>query len=114
MRSHQLLGHVELAEKYASHVRRYRKKNPFYHFAIAQAEYDSDQFNRALDSINTAISLKRGNARFHFMKGLTLQQLGDTDAAQKSFKRAKRYGRYDDLVKRYGSELTSSIDPGNS
>ncbi len=113
-RTHQLLGHVELAEKYANRVRRYRKKNPFYHFAIAQAEYDSDQFDRALDSINTAISLKRNNGRFHFMKGLTLHQLGDTDAAQKSFKRAKRYGRYDDLVKRYGGELTSSIDPGNS
>ena len=113
-RTHQLLGHVELAEKYANRVRRYRKKNPFYHFAIAQAEYDSDQFDRALDSINTAISLKRNNGRFHFMKGLTLHQLGDTDAAQKSFERAKRYGRYDDLVKRYGSQLTSSIDPGSS
>ena len=112
-RSHQLLGHIELAEKYAKRVRRYREKNPFYHFAIAQAEYDNDQFDRALDSINTAIDLKRSNARFHFMKGLTLQRLGDTEAAQKSFRRAKRYGRYDDLEKRYGGQLTSSIDLGN-
>ena len=113
-RSHEILGNTELAEQYANKVRRYRERNPFYHFAIAQAEYDGDQFDRALDSINTAISLKRNNARFHFMKGLTLQQLGDTEAAQKSFSRARRYGRYDDLVKRYGGQLTSGVDPGSS
>ena len=107
-RSHRVLGNAEDAAYYASRVRNYRERNPFYHFAIARQEYDRSAYEEALESINTAISLKRGNGRFHFMKGLTQDKLGDGAAAKKSFSRAERYGRYEDMRLRYGEEPTAS------
>ncbi len=39
------------------------------------------------------------------MKGLVQVKLGDADGAKKSFRKAHRLGRYDDLKKRYIEEL---------
>ena len=93
-RSHDLLGNVEESELYASKSRRYREKNPFYHYAIAQAEFENARYDSALLSINTALDLKYRSGRFHFFKGLTEQRLGEADAAELSFRRATRYRDY--------------------
>jgi Flp pilus assembly protein TadD len=107
-RTHQLLGNVEEAEYYNEQVKRYRQKNPFFHFAIAQAEFENARYQSALDSINTAIDLKYRNGRFHFLKGLTQYKLGDTESAQVSFRRADRFGNYRDLKQRYVSGVAQA------
>jgi Flp pilus assembly protein TadD len=104
-RAYEQLGDTENAELYAHQVRRYRERNPYYHFAIAQAEFEHARYELALASINTAIGLKRGNGRFYFMKGLTEKKLGDIKAANKSFRRAERLGEYKDLKLRYVNDL---------
>ena len=94
-RSYRAIGENELATQYAARVRRYREKNPFYHFAVAQAEYQSSNYSQAIQSIERAIDLKRRNPRFHLLKGLAQRKLGDDDAAEQSFERVKRYGKSD-------------------
>jgi tetratricopeptide (TPR) repeat protein len=100
-RTHRTLGHTEQAEIYQEQVRRYRARNPYYHFAVAQAEFEKSQYDKALEAINAAIDLNFQVGRFHFLKGLTQQKLGDYDDADASFRRAERYGNYRDLKRRY-------------
>ena len=102
-RTHYLLGNLEEAEFYNDKVRRYRQRNPYYHFAVAQTEFDRARYEDALEAINTAINLKYRNGRFHFLKGLAEYKLGDLESAQISFRRADRFGNYRDLKQRYVS-----------
>ncbi len=107
-RAHYLMGNYEEAERYAEHVRNYRDRNPYYHYAIAQAEFENQRYRQALDAINAAIDLKYRNGRFHFLKGLTQHKLGEPEAARVSFRRAKRFGNYRDLKRRYVREVASA------
>lgn len=91
-RTYANLGDQTMAAHYLDKVRNYRETNPFYHFAMAQAAFDEADFESSLDYINTAIGLKRRTARFHLLKGLVEQKLGDFEAAEISFRRARRHG----------------------
>jgi Flp pilus assembly protein TadD len=91
-RSYAALGDADMAAFYQDKVRNYRETNPFYHYAMAQAAFEDDQFEVSLDYINTAIGLNRRTARFHLLKGLVEQKLGDHEAAELSFRRARRHG----------------------
>jgi len=111
-RAHYLMGNFEEAAQYEAQARRYRDSNPYYHYAVAQAEYEQDHYDQALEAINTAIGLKYRNGRFHFLKGLTEYKLGDYEHAQDSFRRAARYGNYRDLKQRYVSDLARAVPLG--
>ena len=109
-RTYEFVGEAELANQYANQVRRYRQNNPYYHYAIAQAEYEKASYEKALVAINTALDLKFRNGRFHFLKGLTQQKLGEEEEAEASFRRATRYGNFRDLQRRY-TEDVADIQP---
>ncbi|HEY5681507.1 MAG TPA: tetratricopeptide repeat protein [Pseudomonadales bacterium] len=104
-RAYASLGDREQADVYAQRVHEDRSRNAYYQFAIAQAEFDDGRFSDALKSIDAAIDLERRNPRFRFMKGLVQAKLGDMEGAKRSFRKAHRLGRYDDLKKRYIEEL---------
>jgi len=104
-RAHRRLGNIARAEAYEADIRRYRERNPFYHFALAQSYYERDRFDQALTAVDRALDLKGRNARFHFLKALTLQRLGDSAGAQAHFDRASRLGDYRDLKQRYINDL---------
>ncbi|MFU8813940.1 MAG: tetratricopeptide repeat protein [Pseudomonadales bacterium] len=91
-RNYANAGDLQQAAFYREKVRNYRETNPFYHFAMAQAAFDAAEFERSLDYINAAIGLNRRTARFHLLKGLVEQKLGDYEAAESSFRRARRHG----------------------
>jgi Flp pilus assembly protein TadD len=73
-------------------VRSYRQRNPYYHFAVAQSAFAEKRFDKTLVSINRAINIKGRDSRFYFLNGLAEQNLGDENAAKKSFAKARRYG----------------------
>lgn len=91
-RGYAALGNTEMATFYHDKVRNYRETNPYYHFAMAQAAFELAEFESSLDYINTAIGLNRRTARFHLLKGMVEQKLGDHEAAEVSFRRARRHG----------------------
>lgn len=91
-RSYAHLGDVERADQFQVKVRNYRKRNPYYHYALAQAAYAQADYERSLDAIDTAIGLKLRTARFHLFKALIHDRLGDRDAAEQSIRRAQRFG----------------------
>jgi Flp pilus assembly protein TadD len=91
-RNYATLGDEAMAAYYQDKVRNYRETNPFYHYAMAQAAFDEAEFEVSLDYINAAIGLDRRTARFHQLKGMVEQKLGDHEAAETSFRRARRHG----------------------
>jgi len=91
-RSHANSGNAALAAIYEEQARNYLEANPYYHLAVAQAEYLRNEHAAALESINRALQLEKRSGRLHFVKGLIEEQLGDLDAARASYRLAKRYG----------------------
>lgn len=91
-RSYQYLGDTELADAYREKVRNYRERNPYYHYALAQAAYAQADYERSLSAIDEAIDLKVRTARFHLFKALVQERLGDREAAEDSIRRAQRFG----------------------
>jgi Flp pilus assembly protein TadD len=91
-RSYANTGNVELAEAYDRKVRNYRQRNPYYHYALAQGAFEQADFEGSLEFISEALRLQRRSPRFLLFKGIVEQQLGRTEDADDSFRRAQRYG----------------------
>jgi Flp pilus assembly protein TadD len=100
------LGKVALALHFEAKVRGYREANPYFHFAHAREAYDGQRYKESLRAINMALRKQPGTGAFYFMKALAQLQLEDPAGARRSLERAERYGRYKDLLRRYGADLT--------
>ena len=88
-RAHRRLGNVQRADDYQARSRRYRARNPYYHFARAQVAYQDNRYDESLAAIEAALNLKRRNPAFLFLKGATEDKLGLTEQSARSFQRAK-------------------------
>lgn len=91
-RSYYNVDDLEMATLYEEKVRNYRERNPYYYYALAQASYEQERFDEALEYVDVAISLHRRTARFHLLRGLVEHRLGHPDSARASLERAERYG----------------------
>jgi tetratricopeptide (TPR) repeat protein len=88
-RSYTALGEMDLAGLYGDKVRSYRVKNPYYHYALAQAAYRTQDYSLALESIDRAIDLNSRDGRFHYLKALSYSQMGDEKSYQKYLRKAR-------------------------
>lgn len=88
-------GQFELAEEYAELALKYQRRNPYYHYAVAEQAFLRDAFEEALTSVNRAIKLKRDNARFYALRALTAEELGDVLLFKKSIALVRKH-RIDD------------------
>ena len=84
------VGQVDEAEAYARKIRRYRNGNPYFHYAVATDAYRSQSYAEALKAIQSAISLKKSDARFFTLQASVARVLGDDVLADKSLRLAKR------------------------
>jgi tetratricopeptide (TPR) repeat protein len=91
-RSHGNAGNEALARMYAEKERNYRERNPYFHYALAQAAFERADFEASLTHIQDAISLKSRTPKFFLMRALVQERLGQVDAAESSIRRARRLG----------------------
>ena len=77
-RLYEKLGEVQLAAEYQARIRSFEDRNPYYHYALAEAAYRDAEYPRALDEIKHAISLKRDDHRLYFLEGLIHYRLGES------------------------------------
>ena len=109
-RMHKILGHQEAAETYQNVLTRRRERNPFYHFATAQAAYEQHDFATSLESIDRAISLNRRMPHFHYLRGLIQYQLDNDREALRSLANARAGGRrLDDRKQSHAIDLMARI-----
>ena len=104
-RTLQALGRDSEAAEYLTRVRNYRSRNPHYHFALAQTHYDAGDFVAALQAADRAIAYDKNNARFLFMRGVTLYRLGRREEGAEVIRAARAAGRFDDLWLRFATDL---------
>ena len=79
------------ADRYEALAARYQRKNPYYHFALAEQAFRNDAFEFALHAVEQAISLQRDNARFYALRAATAQELGDLALQQKSIRLQQKH-----------------------
>lgn len=89
------LGELELSLRYARRVQHYRERNPYYHFALAQAAFEDLKFGESVGFVNRALELKADDHRFHTLKGQAHAKLGEQEQAQASHALALRYANRD-------------------
>ena len=84
-------GREEQAQYYIDLAQKYRMKNAYYHFALAQQAYESEMFDDALAALNDAIRLKRSVSRFYGLRAKTAEKLGDVALVEDSIRLWQKY-----------------------
>ena len=95
------LGDMELSDAFTRRVEHYRRRNPYYHYALAQVAYQDEDFAGTLVSLDLALALKRDDHRFHYLKSLAQWQLGERMEARASLVRAERFANQQHTKRRY-------------
>ncbi|MEM9622064.1 MAG: transglutaminase domain-containing protein [Pseudomonadota bacterium] len=83
-------GRLEEAQHYAELARRYQRRNPYYHFAVAQQAYSKNAYEAALEAVNEAIQIKK-RSKFYALRAATAEQLGDNLLAEESYRLQDKY-----------------------
>jgi Flp pilus assembly protein TadD len=91
-------GRDEEAAELAEEVEKYRNRNPYYHFARAEAAFVDEDWDEAVDRYRAAIRLKKNEKEFYAGLANAYSQLGETGAARRAKRKADAIGA--DKVKR--------------
>ena len=87
-------------------AKRYRLKNPYYHYATARLFYQRQRFEETLLLLNEAVRLKDDEPDFYWALAETYEQMGDKPAAEEMRLQAA------DRQSRSGPAPGSSNTPG--
>ena len=90
-RSYRGLGDIDRADKLAAQVRRHRLQNPYYQFALAQRALKAGDLAESRIAIDRAVRMRKREPRFLYLKSRVYRDLGETDIADASLERARRY-----------------------
>ncbi|MGH1471885.1 MAG: tetratricopeptide repeat protein [Cellvibrionaceae bacterium] len=67
---------------------KYKLRDPYYRYALAQYSYRSGAFDDAIDLLNGSVSKRKFEHRFYYLRGLAYWEQGNQQAAIKNVKRA--------------------------
>ncbi len=90
-------GRLQEAQKYAELAKRYQRRNPYYHFAVAQQAFHNSAYEEALKAINEAIDIKKRSA-FYALRAAAAEQLGDDLLTKESLRLQHKYRNRRDRV----------------
>lgn len=69
----------------------YQKRNPYFHYAMADKAFRAEKYNEALVAIEEAIDLRGNDARFFALRAATAAELGDEKLQHRSENLARKY-----------------------
>lgn len=102
-------GREEMAAPLRRRIRRHQERNPYHHFTVAETAIADERFDEALQRLQRAIRLKPDEHRFHYLRALVFQQLGQIREAERSLRRAHAHAGYPDIEARYSAMLESLL-----
>jgi tetratricopeptide (TPR) repeat protein len=82
------LGDQARASAFRQQAEKLQRRNPYYHYQLAERAYARKQLQRALDETRTAITLYPEDHRFLLLLGAVLNQLDQPELARKSIEAA--------------------------
>jgi Flp pilus assembly protein TadD len=83
-------GNTDLADYFRQKAERFRMKNPYYRYFLANQLLDNNQPDLALKHIKWSIHKNSKEHRFHFLAAKVYARLGKHDDAEKSLERAAK------------------------
>jgi len=89
-RLYERTGKDELASSLEAQVLEYRERNPFYHFWIAENDYESGQYESAENHYKKAIKLKNDERTFYVGLARAYYKQGKVLAARKAISKSHR------------------------
>jgi len=121
VRLHTQLGNPESAARYASEMESRRERNPYFHFALAQAAYEQGKYPLSEAYANAAIDLRSRSGLFYYTRALAQYQQGKLESASASLALAQQRARSLpgskqrhalDLAERINAERGINLDLG--
>ncbi len=84
-RYYRRTGEEELAEIFQERVQRFRLKNPYYRYELAETAYYSGDYDKAIAELKAAIRISDNDEQFHRLLGLAYVQAGAGSKASEAF-----------------------------
>ena len=98
--AYRALGRTDKARFFERRVAYSRLRHAYTYYALAQRAYRAERPTESLELIARAIRLHRGDHRFHGLQGDAHHRLGNTVAADASYRRARSLAREDKAPRR--------------
>ena len=83
-------GELELAQKLAPRIEKYRRKNPYYLHYMAEIAIEEQRYSDAIKLLDRAIRIDSNEYRFYYTLAQSQFHSGRTDVAQASLDEARR------------------------
>lgn len=99
--------YLQQADYFDQLASRYRLKNPYYHYHLAQQALDQRAFDVALTHIEAAIDGYREDHRFYFLAAKIHGALGQARHAQAHLHKAAKWTRDETQKRRYHNKLAA-------
>ena len=107
----QARGDLQGAAFYASEMNSRRQKNPYFHFALAQAAYEQGDYKQSEKHANAAIDLRSRSGLFYYTRALSQYQQGKLESASASLLLAQeREKSLPDSKQQYALALAEQIN----
>jgi Flp pilus assembly protein TadD len=104
---YEAVGRPKEAAPYLERVRRYRKRNPFFHFSLGLQAFRSGELEEAVIHFKRAIRRQRKDAGFRAELAEVYLGLGMQRKAQRSLKKAIKLAESDEKRRQYQRRLES-------
>jgi Flp pilus assembly protein TadD len=98
-------GDADLAAYYEERVLKYRRKNPYYLYELAEEAYAGGSYRQAERWLLKAIRLQKDEHEFHSLMALTQVQMSNYDDANEYFLKARELATENDDRARYSRKI---------
>lgn len=91
VRLYEKTNELDKAESYRERAKRFRNKNPYYHYFLAESAYEEGDYKKAIGHYKDAIRRKARVHEFHFGLARSYSQAGMHDKVSNQLKLAMKY-----------------------
>lgn len=104
-RYYRRVGNTELEDYFQDQVRRFRQRNPYYLYEIAEAAYYAGEYQESISVLGKAIRMRGNEEQFYRLLGLNYVKTGDTGRASKAIAKAQQYAVSEQAKHTYNQKL---------
>ncbi len=99
------MGRQREAKQIGKKTKRFRHKNPFYHYSLAEKAMSNNKWKLAFKHLRTALRLRDVQPEFHYAMSEVHTELGHEKKAKASLGRAILHARTEEVRNKYIAEL---------
>ena len=104
-RYYRRTGNTELADHFQEQVRRFRGRNPYYLYEVAESAYYAGDYQASIESLQKAIRIRKNEEQFYRLLGLNYVKLGDTARASDAMRQAHAHAVSEEAKNTYNQKL---------